>query len=300
VPAKVFDRVRTTDANLTSSNVAEDDAPEWDAATTYASGDQVIVIATHTLYTSAQGANTGNDPATDDGTWWVATDATDYWKPFDDYLAAPLVRAAPITYTFTPERRISGIFLAGLDAETVSIGVARGGLSASRSLTLRNLDHLRGPYTWLFGGRPRESEALFADLPWMGAGTNYTVTVSAPAGNVAVSEIIMGEVVEIGTTKWGAQIGIWSASVKQTDAYGRLVNVPRVNAQIARIPFQDLTGVPRRVQRIIQKHEAEPTVWIGDERTRFALILFGTLRDYRQTIQLENYAPGYIEIEGRT
>lgn len=297
---RVFDRVFVTDANLTSSNVPEDDADEWSAAATYASGDRVMIAAVHTVYESVQGGNTDNDPLTDDGTWWVAVGATNYWKPFDETISDPATQAGSIVYTITPATRVSGIALFGLFAETVTIEVINGGTTVTRTASQRNLDHVQGWYSWFFGGRPREPEAVFIDLPWMGAGTAYRITISAAVGDVQVGEIVMGLVKDIGTTPWGAQIGIYSASIKQRDAYGNDVISQRSTAQIARIPVQVTNPNARRVQRLMQKLEAVPTVWIGDERTQYALILFGLLKDYSQTLILDNYSLANIEVEGRT
>jgi hypothetical protein len=52
--------------------------------TTYADGDRVIVTTGyHKIYESQQAANTGNDPTTDDGTWWLEVSSTNRWKMFD-------------------------------------------------------------------------------------------------------------------------------------------------------------------------------------------------------------------------
>jgi hypothetical protein len=52
--------------------------------TTYADGDRVIVTTPniHKIYESQQAANTGNDPTTDDGTWWLEVSSTNRWKLF--------------------------------------------------------------------------------------------------------------------------------------------------------------------------------------------------------------------------
>jgi len=68
-----------TDSIFQSSTVTEADESEWASGTTYADAALVMVTgtgggaatATHKIYESQQGSNTGNDPTIDDGTYWV-------------------------------------------------------------------------------------------------------------------------------------------------------------------------------------------------------------------------------------
>ena len=64
-----------TDTIFQSSDVPEADYSAWLVGTTYADGDRVIVTTPniHKIYESQQAANTGNDPTTDDGTWWLGS-----------------------------------------------------------------------------------------------------------------------------------------------------------------------------------------------------------------------------------
>lgn len=78
----IIEPVRITPAMLISSNVPEDDHPDWDAGTTYGNGDRVI--RSHRIFESVQGGNTGHNPAADDvGEWWVEVSATNRWRAFD-------------------------------------------------------------------------------------------------------------------------------------------------------------------------------------------------------------------------
>ena len=59
---KIIRPLLITDALFTSSNMSEDDHPEYAAGTTYAVDDLVIVLATHRIYKSLIDANTGSYP----------------------------------------------------------------------------------------------------------------------------------------------------------------------------------------------------------------------------------------------
>lgn len=81
--------VEITDAILSATNIPEPDTgngdpAEWLIGTTYAADDEVTVSTDHLIYVSVQAGNTGNDPSTDDGTWWIEKQATNGWAMFDD------------------------------------------------------------------------------------------------------------------------------------------------------------------------------------------------------------------------
>jgi hypothetical protein len=84
--------VPINDTRLISSNVAEDDYPEYAPATTYATDDIVIVIEpnVHTIYKSLEDANTGNYPPlfTDK---WENIGTVNRWKAFNEKIAEQTV-----------------------------------------------------------------------------------------------------------------------------------------------------------------------------------------------------------------
>jgi len=49
---------------------AKDGLSDYDSGTTYAANDIVTYPSDNFIYISQAGSNTGNDPSTDDGTWW--------------------------------------------------------------------------------------------------------------------------------------------------------------------------------------------------------------------------------------
>jgi len=64
--------------------------PDWVAGSTYADGDEVIGTD-DVYYVSQAGANTGNDPVSDDGTWWLEVGAG-----FDRSMALDLLGYTPM------------------------------------------------------------------------------------------------------------------------------------------------------------------------------------------------------------
>lgn len=107
---KIVQPITTTDTTLTSSNVLENDYAQWNVGTTYTIGTPVIVTTPniHKIYESAASGNTGNDPVTDDGTWWTEISATNLWKMFDGKTGtAPSITGAPTTTPFLSSASIT-------------------------------------------------------------------------------------------------------------------------------------------------------------------------------------------------
>jgi len=117
--------VTVTNDILTSSNVTEDDYGVWASGTTYADGDNVIVIGTtHKVYESLVGSNVGNDPTTDDGTNWLELSATNRWKAFDQKIAAQVSKLDNIQYQFNDANsNITALSMFGLSGTTCNVTV---------------------------------------------------------------------------------------------------------------------------------------------------------------------------------
>ena len=117
--------VTVTNSILTSSNVAENDYGEWSSSTTYADGDNVIVIGTtHKVYESLVGSNLNNDPTTDDGTNWLELSATNRWKAFDQKIAAQVSNLNSIEYQFNDANsNITALSMFGLSGTTCNVTV---------------------------------------------------------------------------------------------------------------------------------------------------------------------------------
>lgn len=294
---KMIEPLAVTDAVLTATNLVEDDAPAWDVATSYAVGAQVISIATHSLYVSEVAANLGNDPDADDGSNWTRLSSTNIWKAFDQLIDDQVENDDLISYTITPTGGVSGISFFGLEADAIDIEVSLGATIYNFHQDLVNLDDVEGWYSWLFSGVVREKEALFLDLPYLGVGTEYKIDITGP-GAIKVGQIVAGKITTIGVTEWGAQIGILDYSRKDRDSFGNAFIVERRFSRLASFPISVNAERARRVQRKMEDFRATPAVWIGDDRSEYALIIYGFYKSYTHVLAFDNHSRGLIEVEG--
>lgn len=143
----LIERAAVADANLTSSNIVEDDETEYASGTTYSIGDRVRVTADHWVYESLIDNNTGNQPSvqTDDDNW-ASVGATNRWKAFDDRPSSPVVGdlgidSGTISYELTATEDTDTFSFFNVQGTELRIevddpgGVRRNELTYTRSLT---------------------------------------------------------------------------------------------------------------------------------------------------------------------
>lgn len=106
--------------NLTS-NIAQDDAPEYSASATYAVGDVVMsttgAAPTYRKYESLAAGNVGN--ALDDASKWLDLGPVNRWAMFDTKNGTATTSASNIAVSVAIDGRADGLALFGLDAERV-------------------------------------------------------------------------------------------------------------------------------------------------------------------------------------
>lgn len=181
-----------TDAELTASNIPEDDYAEWAAPTNYNLGDKVISTASHRIYESLQNGNQGNDPVSDDGSWWLDLKATNRWSAFDQRRSNPARLADEITYSIVPSQDCDAISLFGLAAGTVQIEVFDGARQIyDQTFSMSHTAHVVSMYTFFFGGVVLRRQQVLNGFPGY-IGHRIDITISAPGSTAGVGHIVLG------------------------------------------------------------------------------------------------------------
>ena len=183
-----------TDAMLVSSTVPEDDAPLWDAGTTYPLGAVVMLAATHSVYESGQAGNLGKNPA-DHPDVWTRVRATNRWRCLDRSNSARTAQAGGMSYVFAP-----GIVVA-------MVSVMR--LVNCNSLRVRMIDPVYGtvydqtqypgplpvlpdPWEWAFGEWSQgKTLARFGGMPSYPNAKLHIDLVGGP--DLAVGHLLFGQ-----------------------------------------------------------------------------------------------------------
>lgn len=295
---KVIVPIAMTDAQLVSSNVTEDDHAEWAAGTTYASGARVIVIAAvHRIYESVQGANTGNDPVTDDGTWWVEISATNRWKVFDAKIADQTHRSGGVEYVIEPATLARAVALFSVEGSEIRVQVRDLSAALIYDETRPMVDD-SDIIDWLtfFTTEPAfQTEAVFDDVP---AYAGHEVTITGP---VKVGEIVLGDAVRLGSTLVGSSVGLQDFSLKERDEFGNAIITERAFADevdfVFSLPVRDV----RRIKRVLTALRARPAVYFaGADLIDFGATTYGFYRDFEIPLESAGVARARLEIEGLT
>lgn len=237
-----------TDAVLTASDVAENDAPAWAAGTGYVVGAKVL--RDHRVY-EALVANTGNDPVATPA-MWLDTGPTNRWAMFDQALGTVTTAQGRITVSLA----IGGIAgVALLDVAGATVRVQADGYDRTQAVT-------GGTITFLdLVGRDR-----------------VTVTIVG-AGAVSVGTLLIGRLVALGVTEASPTAGITDFSRKEVDDFGEVTIVKRgfskrMTAK-ALIRADALDQVANRIAAV----RAVPALWIGQDGLD-SLTVYGFFKDF--------------------
>lgn len=300
---KLIAPIAMSDAQLTASNLPEDDHATYNPATTYAEQTRVISTTTHRIYESVQNGNVGN-ALTDTG-WWLNVGATNRWKPFDGVIADQASSAGAITYSITPNRLVSGIAMFGVDAAEVRVQVYDNSAmpvkiyDTTKSLVDDSdiIDYITFFTTDLVDIK---SEALFVDLLAF-PGYRIDITVGDGAGPAKVGEIVLGKLYQLGTPLEGTTIGLTSFSKKEQDTFGNWNIVKRAKSDPIDFQFAMKAGDSGRVKRVLNSVRDTPAVYFADETLEsFGAQTFGLFQDYRIPLIRNGVSVVSLEIEGLT
>lgn len=300
---QIIKPVTVTDSILTSSNVTENDYAEWASGTTYATGDKVIVLSTHSVYESLVDSNLGNDPTTDDGTNWLRLGATNRWKAFDQKISDQVSNTTTIQYNLSdPNSNVTAVALFGLVGISANVTVTDDieGEVYNQTISLIDNRNIVDWYTYFFEEQVQRETAQFLNIPPY-LDSDVEVTVTAATGDTAkLGQLVLGFLGEIGATTYGTSISIEDFSRKETDAFGNFIVVERAYAQLADFDIQFPTANARKIQRTLAEYRATPIVWIGSEDTAYGTTLYGFYRRFDLTLETPSISFGAIEVEGLT
>lgn len=299
---QIIKPITVTDSILVSSNVPENDYAEWSAATTYSTGQRVIVLSTHKIYESLINSNLNNNPVTDDGTKWLDLGATNRWRAFDKRIGNKVTQLDTIQYVLSdPNSNVTSVALFGLVGISANVTVVSNSVEVyNQTFSLTDNRNIVDWYTYFFEEQVQLEEALFLNIPpYLGA--TVTITVTAATGtNAELGQIVFGFLSDLGLTNYGTVVSIEDFSRKETDAFGNFFVVERAFSQIADFDVQFETRNTRKIQQTLSQFRATPIVYIGNPDASYATIIYGFYRRFDLTLETPSLSFGAIEVEGLT
>ena len=270
---------------------------EWNAGTTYAAGDRVIIAATHKVYESLQGANTNKAPATQP-TWWLDLGATNRWKMFDESPNSQTVNKSGIEKQLSISERIDTVALLNIAALTarVKMTVAGDGVVFDETYSLVSDSGITDWWSYFFEPIVRLTDKLVSGLPPYAAST-VDVILAASAEDVKCGVCVAGLSREIGETQYGATVGIQDYSVKQRDDFGNYTVLERAFANRATFTVWFDSRLTTEVKNLLAGYRATPIVYVGEEEET-STVVYGFYKDFNVEISNPGFSICSLEVEG--
>ena len=288
-----------TDTIFQSSDVPEADYSAWLVGTTYALADRVIVTTPniHKIYESQQAANTGNDPTTDDGTYWLEVSSTNRWKLFNGIVQEQTVQAGGMEYVLQSPNVVNSLALINVDcaAVTVTVDDATEGQVYNQTFSLISDSGIQDWYAYFFEPIVRDDRLAILDLPPY-ANADITVTFT-DTGTAKCGALIVGQFADLGLSQHGANISIIDYSVKATDAEGRITVTPGAYANKMEVDVVLDTAVFGVVRKTLTDLRTTPCAWVAEEGNRNSII-YGYYREFDIILSNPTTSRCSLEIEG--
>ena len=298
----VIEPILVTDATLDSSNVPENDNPEW-APGTFTLG-QVVMVATstpdiHRNYEVVVASTTEN-PATTTTADWLNLGATNRWAMFDTFNNTQTTNPDSVEVAITMGTLINGVAVLNVNAATVQVIAVDPveGEVYNRTINLTSASGINNWYDYYFTPIQRLTDAVFLDLPAFPAAT-ITVIAAEIGETVAVGVLAVGVQKSLGVTDHGTGISIIDFSRKEVDAFGNFIIVQRSFSKRADYIVTVETSLVADVQNFLSSIRATPVIWIGNEDFG-STIIYGYYRDFDIVLSSPTISDCNIVVEGLT
>jgi len=288
-----------TDTIFQSSDVPEADYSAWLVGTTYADGDRVSVTTPniHKIYESQQAANTGNDPTTDDGTWWLEVSSTNRWKLFNGIVQEQTEQAGGMEYVLQSPNVVNSLALINVDCAEVTVTVedATEGVVYDETFSLISDSGIQDWYAYFFEPIVRDDRLAILDLPPY-ANADITVTFTDTA-TAKCGALIIGQFADLGFSQHGASYSIIDYSTKTTDSQGRVTITDGPYANKLDVDVILDTAVFGTVRNILADLRTTPCAWIAEESNRNSIV-YGYYREFDIILSNPTTSRCSLEIEG--
>lgn len=291
--------IEVTPDKLISSNVAETDFATWVPTATYTLGTKVIL--NHRIYQALSDVLAGVMPGSevidqDHPAKWQDLGATNRWRMFDEIVGTLTTNPGSVSVTIKPGEVVNSLALFNVQGEsaTVTMTDPLEGVVYSKEITLID-GAVDNWYDWFFEDIDSRTSIVVLDMPAYGT-ANITVTVNS-SGTAGIGAVVTGKATLIGTSVYGATVGIDDYSRKERDPFGNIVVTARAYSDTG--DFQIIVDTDRvaKIKKMLTEIRAKPVVWIGEE-TYEATIIYGFFKSFDLVYSGPNVSDCQLSIEG--
>jgi len=295
-----------TNSTLTSSSVPENDTTEWTSGGSFAINATCMVtttangaaVATHLIYKSVAGSNSGNDPTASTGlTYWTPLNSTNRWKMFNQTVQQQTVKTGGFNVVITPAAIVSGISVLNADCESITILMVdpSEGTVFNQTFSMVSNSGITSWYAYFFTPITRDSDLAVLGLPPY-ANAVITVTFNS-TGDAKCGALVFGTTQTIGISQYGASFGIQDYSTKTTDAAGNVTIQAGSFSDIADVDVLIETSQFAEIKKILTDARSVPSVWVVEPNVQ-GLIIYGYFREFNILMTNPNVSLTTLSIEG--
>ena len=290
-------------AMLTSSTVPahattgpDPDPALWSAGTAYVVNDRATYLATNSIYVRVVAGTTAGTPNVDTVNW-VYVGATNRWRMFDESSDSKTVANEQIIAVVTTPAAtyVDSLVVFGCDADLVEVTIAGTSYAAAQGFAKRLVRN----WTEFFFARVENArkDFVFTKLPLIFS-SSITLTIKRPNQIASCSNVVIGRATVIGTTHYGAVVGINDYSIKSTDSFGNTSLIVRPYSKRMSLPVTVLKENVDGVQRFLADYRAKPLVFVGAENDYSALLVYGFYKSFEVVIAYFTHSKLSLDVEG--
>lgn len=281
------------------SSTAVETVPEWVSGTSYPLEAEVQYL--NVVYVSTIPSNSNkvpNVPVTPLA--WKKKQSNNKFSMFDEYVNTQTIANGSLTLEIQTGYLSNSLALLNLEGVTDALIKVKDGVGGTEVFNKTyNLDDtiILDWYQYFFEDVRLQDELIIQELPPYLNGV-VSVTLNG-IGDIAVGNLVLGNIYFIGNTQEGASAGIRDYSSKAVNEYG--ITQLKKKAFSKRMDvnlFVNNTEL-NFVRRILQDIRATPVVWIGTPYSEYAALnIYGYYKDFNLEIPYPSFSFCRLEIEG--
>lgn len=261
-----------------SASEAEDDAPVWDAGTTFNLGNQVIRGGL--LYVSSINGNVAIDPATEvqelEGARWVLIGATNVRRFLDGILSSKTTGATPLVLEAECDGYFNTVALFNLVCTEATIEAIVGGQTVATETLKSGAEPVGDWWSWLNTVfKPARRRVILPNFAGV-AGAKIRLTIEGPSP--AIGSIFAGRTFKIGKTLLDNATRVRRRTFTElvTDAFGATKATKRAVARDVTYRVTTKRATFAEVEAVLDEVEGVPVVTYEDTLAQ-ELVNFGYL-----------------------
>lgn len=298
---KIVVPMEITDSNLVSTNVPENLYSPWDEGYIYSIGQRAHIIKpdVHKVYESLTEGNVGHDPETSPA-FWAYVSPTNPWKMLDRSVTTQTENPDSIQVEVRSRGRALAISILNASAKEVKVEMldAIDGVVHDKTYSMVSPSGVDDWYDYFFEPVVRLQDLVITDLPSY-ASPVVRVTLNGEDEIVKCGAMIVGPILDFGSTQYGVEVGIRDFSKKEQDDFGNYTIIERAFSKRATYPLFLQKSKVDNFQQLLASLRATPVVYIGaDEYSSTAV--YGFYVDFKIEIAYIEYSVCTIEVEGLT